>query len=910
MPLFVAVCRVQVLAEHRLSDQCDGFVGHRHPVASIHHYRGEFLWNCGALQLFATVLDGLSPQRTLSAPALPAAAVPALVLISWWFALAALLCSALLCSAFPQGIYWSCFFILANLVHIGLILYDRRAVHLSDEEQRVYDATFASVFSPQEFRRLLSQGEWHDLAPGTPLMQQGEEIEAVHWVSAGVCVVEQEKLTPLSAEEAEARRRAAAAGTGEKPACVQQRRINGQPMLVSILDPPIPGSTLAAASSSASSSVSSATGGASGVNLGTEGAPPSIGKSLLQSVLQGGLSWMDRVRVVPGPGRGGRGPPENEHAADLAPAAASTSAATAHRDAPHTPLSSSHPHHPAHTDTTEESQAPAPLPSSHIHLHLPTHAHEASASSSGATAPTHAAVASPPSGASPPTVVDHPSLPEAIILPASSSSMQQPHAAPHAHHLLNVHVDSTDANSPSPTPVAATASNVDEDDDSTESSSVSRGREREREREREVLPVNSGLGDGFGFDMLHESSRSGSASKSSSAGPFSSTSSSSSTALDDDDDASHDFSSDLIDEDHLDPMDKQEQLQLTRRAMEAASGAQPLDGRITHEHVLARWRADRESHRAARMREKEARIAQRAALAEQKRLRGLSALERQFGQAASSASATGDKKRAATNQQHTLDASSDAATAAGVAAASVAASSSGALVPSASSAASSSAALSPASTVAQPSGSDPSLTLPAFERHSSVLGYVRAGRLIGEMCLVSPSSSSSGGELVPEATGATTNSYAIAPVSVTTAAPTRVLSWDRRDLQRLFFVLPSLAVGWYSVVSTDLVNRLHAQRASAAAAEYTGLMTGVLSDGTVSERQRLMLASYRAQHEIPPEMHARTLQQLGWSAQDFERGSQQRGWMEAWLGSGASSSNSSSKGAPSGSGPGPASSSA
>lgn len=783
-----------------------------------------------------------------------------------------------------QGIYWSCFFILANLVHIGLILYDRRAVHLSDEEQAVYDATFASVFSPQEFRKLLSQGEWHDLAPGSPLMQQGEEIEAVHWVSAGVCVVEQEKLTPLSAEEAEARaRRAAAAGSGEKPARIQQRRINGQSMLVSILDPPSPGSALAAASSSSASSSSAAQlpSGVSGVSLPADGAaPPSIGKSLLQSVLQGGLSWMDRVRVVPGPGRSGRGAPEN---ADLP--SASLVPTEPHSDVHHQSLHPHAHHPPAHADTTEVSQAPAPLPSSHIHLHLPTHAHDAPSATANAAVPATAAS----SAAAPATVVDHPSLPEAIILPsASSSSLQQPHAAPHAHHLLNVHVDSTDANSPK-----ASAAKAEADDDSAADSSASapRAREREREREREALPISSGMGDGFGFDVLHESDRKSSAASSSIG------SSSSGSALGDDDDDDAALSSDLIDEDHLDPMDKQEQLQLTRRALEAASGAQPLDGRITHEHVLARWRSDREAHRAARMREKEARVAQRAAVAEQKRLRGLSALERQFGQAATAAPAS-DKKRGATQQ----DASMDAAAAS---AASVAASSSGALVPSA---ASSSSALSPASSAVVPasgslsaSAASPALPLPAFERHSQVLGYVRAGRLIGEMCLVSPSSATGAEAGMPDATAGAANSYAIAPVSVTTAAPTRVLSWDRRALQRLFFVLPSLAVGWYSVVSTDLVNRLHAQRASSAAEKYSHLMTGVLSDGTVSERQRALLASYRAQHEIPPEMHARALQSLGWSAQDFERGSQQRGWMEAWLGSSKASSSG---------GAGPASSSA
>ncbi len=108
-----------------------------------------------------------------------------------------------------------------------------------------------------------------------------------------------------------------------------------------------------------------------------------------------------------------------------------------------------------------------------------------------------------------------------------------------------------------------------------------------------------------------------------------------------------------------------------------------------------------------------------------------------------------------------------------------------------------------------------------------------------------------------------------------------MLTWRKEALQRLFFRLPSLAVGWYSVVSTDLVNRLQAARASAQTTAYRHILLGVLSDGTVSPAQKEMLRAYRAQHGIPQEFHVRTLTDMGWASSDWERGSTQKGWLES-----------------------------
>jgi hypothetical protein len=44
-----------------------------------------------------------------------------------------------------------------------------------------------------------------------------------------------------------------------------------------------------------------------------------------------------------------------------------------------------------------------------------------------------------------------------------------------------------------------------------------------------------------------------------------------------------------------------------------------------------------------------------------------------------------------------------------------------------------------------------------------------------------------------------------------------------------------------------------------------------------------MLAAYRKQHDISDELHHKTLLQIGWTDEDFERGSNHRGWVDSWF---------------------------
>ena len=54
---------------------------------------------------------------------------------------------------------WNIIFILINLIHIAILLQERKPVRFSEEEQELYDTLFYR-FAPVEFSRLLRIADW------------------------------------------------------------------------------------------------------------------------------------------------------------------------------------------------------------------------------------------------------------------------------------------------------------------------------------------------------------------------------------------------------------------------------------------------------------------------------------------------------------------------------------------------------------------------------------------------------------------------------------------------------------------------------------------------------------------------------------------------------------------------------
>ncbi len=76
----------------------------------------------------------------------------------------------------PVG--WSAVFIIVNLVQIGLLLWERRPVVLSDEEQKLYDMGFQKV-SRRDFVSLMMIGQWSNGAAGDRILTEGKPCEAI-----------------------------------------------------------------------------------------------------------------------------------------------------------------------------------------------------------------------------------------------------------------------------------------------------------------------------------------------------------------------------------------------------------------------------------------------------------------------------------------------------------------------------------------------------------------------------------------------------------------------------------------------------------------------------------------------------------------------------------------------------------
>ena len=79
---------------------------------------------------------------------------------------------------------WSCVFIGIHATRAWGVIRERRPVAFTDDEQLLYNKTF-SALSPQQFKRLLSIGEWQDLDRGHLLHSTGDPPDSLEAVVRG-----------------------------------------------------------------------------------------------------------------------------------------------------------------------------------------------------------------------------------------------------------------------------------------------------------------------------------------------------------------------------------------------------------------------------------------------------------------------------------------------------------------------------------------------------------------------------------------------------------------------------------------------------------------------------------------------------------------------------------------------------
>jgi len=83
-------------------------------------------------------------------------------------------------------IYWDIGFVALNMFWIVRLLFERRPVTFSDEEQRVYRLAFRTL-TPRDMRELFKFAQWEDRQAGDLVEREGEKQDRLGVVVSGRC---------------------------------------------------------------------------------------------------------------------------------------------------------------------------------------------------------------------------------------------------------------------------------------------------------------------------------------------------------------------------------------------------------------------------------------------------------------------------------------------------------------------------------------------------------------------------------------------------------------------------------------------------------------------------------------------------------------------------------------------------
>lgn len=103
-----------------------------------------------------------------------------------------------------------------------------------------------------------------------------------------------------------------------------------------------------------------------------------------------------------------------------------------------------------------------------------------------------------------------------------------------------------------------------------------------------------------------------------------------------------------------------------------------------------------------------------------------------------------------------------------------------------------------------------------------------------------------------------------------------VYTWEFEDLQRLIVMQPSLGIVFERCLYLD-INQKMSERANieqrSRRRAYEDLIAWAVSDGRVGDKEKSLLVEFRAKNSISTQDHEQLLASLGWTPEDFERGS-------------------------------------
>tara|TARA_R100001591_G_scaffold4643_1_gene10643 strand:+ start:523 stop:1176 length:654 start_codon:yes stop_codon:yes gene_type:complete len=83
------------------------------------------------------------------------------------------------------AINWNIIFILVNIYHIAVIIYEKRPVKMSAKEKELYETMFRGL-SPVEFLKITKIAKWKKFKSPLPIIQQGKPVNDLILIYNGV----------------------------------------------------------------------------------------------------------------------------------------------------------------------------------------------------------------------------------------------------------------------------------------------------------------------------------------------------------------------------------------------------------------------------------------------------------------------------------------------------------------------------------------------------------------------------------------------------------------------------------------------------------------------------------------------------------------------------------------------------
>jgi len=74
------------------------------------------------------------------------------------------------------AIGWNIVFILLNLYHVAVIIYEKRPVDMTDKEKELYETMFKGL-TPVEFLKITKVAEWKKFNTPLPIITQGKPVK-------------------------------------------------------------------------------------------------------------------------------------------------------------------------------------------------------------------------------------------------------------------------------------------------------------------------------------------------------------------------------------------------------------------------------------------------------------------------------------------------------------------------------------------------------------------------------------------------------------------------------------------------------------------------------------------------------------------------------------------------------------